>query len=73
MPLVRVRHTQPDGRVRWLESVVPADGTNIMVWSTDPAAAAVFDLAGSLRQEVLAWFAERVGRGEVELIEEKTV
>ena len=73
MTLVRVRHTQPDGRVRWLESVVPADGTNIMVWSTDPADAAVFDLAGSLRQEVLAWFAERVGRGEVELIEEKTV
>ena len=44
-----------------------------MVWSTDPADAAVFDLAGSLRREVLAWFAERVGRGEVELIEEKTV
>jgi hypothetical protein len=73
MALVRIRHTQPDGRERWLESVVPADGTNIMVWSTDPADAAVFDLAGSLRQEVLAWFAERVGRGEVELIEERTV
>ena len=72
MPLVRVRHTQPDGRVRWLETVVPADGTEVMVWSTD-LAAAVFDLAGSLRREVLAWFAERVGRGEVELIEEKTV
>jgi hypothetical protein len=72
MPLVRVRHTQPDGRVRWLETVVPADDTEVMVWSTDPAAAAVFDLAGSLRREVLAWFAERVGRGEVELIEEKT-
>jgi hypothetical protein len=43
-----------------------------MVWSTDPANAAVFDLAGSPRQEVLAWFAEQVGRGEVELIEEKT-
>jgi hypothetical protein len=72
MPLVRIRHTRPDGRVRWLESVVPADGTNIMVWSTDPANAAVFELASSLRREVLAWFAERVGRGEVELIEEKT-
>ena len=72
MPLVRIRHTQPDGRVRWLESVVPADGTNIMVWSTDPANAAVLELASSLRREVLAWFAERVGRGEVELIEEKT-
>ncbi len=44
-----------------------------MVWSTNPADAAVFDLASSLRQDVLAWFAERVGRGEVELIEEKTV
>jgi hypothetical protein len=72
MPLVRIRHTRPDGRERWLESVVPADGTNIMIWSTNPADAALFDLAGSLRQEVLAWFAERVGRGEVELIEEKT-
>jgi hypothetical protein len=73
MALVRIRHTRPDGRERWLESVVPADGTNIMIWSTNPADAALFDLAGSLRQEVLAWFAERVGRGEVELIEEKTV
>jgi hypothetical protein len=72
MPLVRIRHTQPDGRVRWLESVVPADEAEVMVWSTDPANAAVFDLAGSPRQEVLAWFAARVGRGEVELIEEKT-
>jgi hypothetical protein len=72
MALVRIRHTRPDGRERWLESVVPADGTNIMVWSTDPANAAVFELASSLRREVLAWFAERVGRGEVELIEEKT-
>jgi hypothetical protein len=72
MALVRIRHTRPDGRERWLESVVPADGTNIMIWSTNPADAALFDLAGSLRQEVLAWFAERVGRGEVELIEEKT-
>jgi hypothetical protein len=72
MPLVRIRHTQPDGRVRWLESVVPADEAEVMVWSTDPANAAVFDLAGSLRREVLAWFAARVGRGEVELIEEKT-
>jgi hypothetical protein len=43
-----------------------------MVWSTDPADAAVFELAGSPRQEVLTWFAERVGRGEVELIEERT-
>ena len=73
MPLVRVRHTQPDRRVRWLETVVPVDATEVMVWSTDPADAAVFDLAGALRREVLAWFGERVGRGEVELIEEKTV
>ena len=72
MTLVRVRHIQPDGRVRWLESVVPADEAEVMVWSTDPANAAVFDLASSPRQEVLAWFAEQVGRGEVELIEEKT-
>ena len=72
MALVRIRHTRPDGRERWLESVVPADGTNIMVWSTDPANAAVFDLASSPRQEMLAWFAERVGRGKIELIEERT-
>ena len=37
MALVRIRHTQPNGHVRWLESVVPADGTDIVVWSTDPA------------------------------------
>jgi hypothetical protein len=73
MPLVRVRHTQPDGRERWLQTVVPAAAAEVMVWSTDPADAAVFDLAGSLRQKVLAWFKERVGRGKVELIEEKTV
>jgi hypothetical protein len=73
MALVRVRHTRPDGRVRWLETVVPADEAKVMVWSTNPADAAVFALAGSLRREVLAWFAERVARGEVELIEEKTV
>jgi hypothetical protein len=72
MTLVRVRHTQPDGRERWLETVVPADEADALVWSTDPADVAVFDLAGSLRREGLAWFAERVGRGEVELIEEKT-
>ena len=72
MTLVRVRHTQPDGRVRWLESVVSAEDADALVWSTDPADAAVFDLAGSLRQEVLAWFAERVGRGEIQLIEERT-
>ena len=57
MPLVRIRHTQPDGRERWLETVVPADEADALVWSTDPANAAVFEL---------------VGRGEVELIEEKT-
>jgi hypothetical protein len=43
-----------------------------MVWSTNPADAAVLDLASSPRQQVLAWFGERVGRGKVELIEEKT-
>jgi hypothetical protein len=73
MALVRIRHTQPDGRVRWLETVIPADEADALVWSTDPADAAVFELAGSLRQEMLAWFAARVGRGEIELIEEKTV
>jgi len=73
MALVRIRHTQPDGRERWLESVVPADEADALVWSTDPADAAVFELASSPRQVVLAWFAEQVGRGEVELIEEKTV
>ena len=72
MPLVRVRHTQPDGRVRWLESVIPTDETDVMVWSTDPASAAVFDLPGSLRQDVLARLGERVGQSKVELIEEKT-
>jgi hypothetical protein len=72
MPLVRIRHTQPNGRVRWLESVIPADDTDVMVWSTNPADAAVFDLASSPRQQGLAWFGERVGRGKVELIEEKT-
>ena len=72
MPLVRIRHTQPNGRVRWLESVIPADETDVMVWSTDPASAAVFDLPGSLSKDVLARLAERVGRGTIELVEEKT-
>ena len=72
MALVRIRHTQPNGRVRWLESVIPVDETDVMVWSTDPASAAVFDLPGALRQDVLARLEERVGRGKVELIEEKT-
>jgi hypothetical protein len=72
MALVRVRHTRPDGRERWLESVVSAEDADALVWSTNPADAAVFDLASSLRGEVLAWLGERVGRGEVELSEEKT-
>jgi hypothetical protein len=72
MTLVCVRHTQPDGRVRWLERVVSAEDADALVWSTNPADAALLDLAGSLRGEVLTWFAERVGRGEVELIEERT-
>jgi hypothetical protein len=72
MTLVRVRHTRPDGRVRWLETVVPADEADALVWSADPADAAVFELAGSPRQEVLAWFAERVRWGQVELVEERT-
>jgi hypothetical protein len=73
MALVRIRHIQPNGRVRWLETVVRANDADALVWSTNPAAAAVFDLAGSLRGEVLAWLGERVRRGEVQLIEEKTV
>jgi hypothetical protein len=56
---------------RWLERVVSAEDAAALVWSTDPADAALFALAGSPHQEVLAWFAARVGRGEVELIEEK--
>jgi hypothetical protein len=72
MSLIRIRHIQPDGRVRWLETVVGAEDAHALVWSTGPVDAAVFDLAGSQRQEVLAWFAERVGRGEIQLIEEKT-
>ena len=72
MTLVRVRHTQPDGRVRWLETVVSADDTDALVWGTNPADAALFDLASSPRREVLAWLGERVRRGEVQLIEEKT-
>jgi hypothetical protein len=72
MALVRVRHTQPDGRERWLEGVVPADDADALVWSTDPVDAAVFALANSLRREVLAWFAERVREGKIELIEERT-
>jgi hypothetical protein len=71
MTLVRVRHTQPDGRERWLERVVSAEDADALVWSTDPADAAVFELAGPLRQEVLAWLGERVRRGEIQLIEEK--
>jgi hypothetical protein len=71
MALVRVRHTQPDGRERWLERVVSAEDADALVWSTDPADAAVFELAGSLRQEMLAWLGERVRRGEIQLIEEK--
>jgi hypothetical protein len=47
MPLVRIRHTQTNGRERWLESVIPADETDIMVWSIDPTDAAVFDLPDS--------------------------
>jgi hypothetical protein len=72
MPLVRIRHVQPSGHARWLESVIPADETDIMVWSTDPADAAVLDLPSPLR-DVLARLGERVGRGKVELIEEQTV
>jgi hypothetical protein len=72
MPLVRIRHTQPNGRVRWLESVIPTDSTDVMVWSTNPANAAVFDLSSVLRKDVLAWFEERAGQGKVELIEEET-
>jgi hypothetical protein len=72
MPLVRIRHTQPNGRVRWLESVIPADETDVMVWSTNPADAAMFDLPGWLRKDVLMRLEERVRRGKVELIEEKT-
>jgi hypothetical protein len=71
MVLVRIRHIEPDGRARWLERVVSAEDAAALVWSTDPADAALFALAGSLHQEVLAWFAARVGRGEVKLIEEK--
>jgi hypothetical protein len=51
---------------------VSAEDADALVWSTNPADAAVFDLAGSRRREVLAWFAERVGQGEIQLIEEKT-
>jgi hypothetical protein len=36
MPLVRIRHTLPNGRVRWLESVIPADETDVMVWAESP-------------------------------------
>jgi hypothetical protein len=54
MALVRVRHTQPGGRERWLETVVCADDADALVWSTDPADAAVFALANSLRREVMS-------------------
>jgi hypothetical protein len=50
---------------------VSAEDAAALVWSTDPADAALFALTSSPHQEVLAWFAARVGRGEVELIEEK--
>jgi hypothetical protein len=72
MPLVRIRHTQPSGHARWLESVIPADETDIMIWSADPADAVVFDLPSSLRDDVLVRLGERVRRGKVELIEEQT-
>ena len=72
MALVRIRHIEPDGRARWLESVVHAVDADALVWSTNPADAAVFALVGSPHRKVLAWFAERVRWGEVELIEEKT-
>jgi hypothetical protein len=72
MALVRIRHIEPDGRARWLETVGSAEDADALVWSTNLANAALFDLASSLRREVLAWFAERVGWGEVELIEERT-
>jgi hypothetical protein len=72
MALVRIRRVLPNGRVRWLESVIPADETDVMVWSTDPASAAVFDLPNALRKDVLARLEERVVQGKVELVEEKT-
>jgi hypothetical protein len=58
--------------VRWLESIIPADETDIVVWSADPDDAAVFDLPRSLRQDMLARLEERVGRGMVEIVEDKT-
>jgi hypothetical protein len=58
------------------DAEAPREGGSAWPWSasatSSPTDAALFDLAGSLRREVLAWFAERVARGEVELIEEKT-
>jgi hypothetical protein len=69
MPLIRIRHTQPDGRERWLQSVIPAAETGVVIWSADPADAAVFELASALRQDLLAWLGERVRRGTVELVE----
>jgi hypothetical protein len=72
--LVRIRHVHPNGRVRWLESIIPAANENdIVVWSTYPADAAVFDLPRSLRQDMLARLEQRVRQGTVELVEEKTV
>jgi hypothetical protein len=44
MPLVRIRPTQPSGHARWLESILPAGETDLMVWSTDPAAAVLAQL-----------------------------
>ena len=72
MTLVRVRHIEPDGRVRWRETIVRVVDADALVWSTNPADAALFALASLPRQEVLAWFAARVSRGKVELVEERT-
>jgi hypothetical protein len=72
MPLVRIRHTQPDGRVRWLENIIPVDGADALVWSTNPMSIAVFELSTALREDVLALLEERAGQGPVELVEEET-
>jgi hypothetical protein len=52
--------------VRWLETAIPTDGTEVVVWSTNPADAAVFDLSSALWQDLLAWLEERVRQGQVE-------
>ena len=58
------------------DAEAPQEGGSAWPWSasatSSPTDAALFDLAGSLRGEVLAWLGERVRRGEVQLIEEKT-